>query len=206
MVFVHAMMPLTFANKITICRIVTVPFFIVSVLYFSPVREYLRYWALGFFLFAVISDVIDGYVARTRHQKTRAGAILDPLADKILLISAFITLFIMGSSFSVIHPPLWLVVAVISRDVILLLGSLIIFITHGHLPIPASRWGKISTFFQVLTVIGILLQWPYSVFLWFFVVVFALISGIDYIRHGIKVMNVPAPHPPKRDQGSYKGV
>ncbi len=81
-------MSLTFANKITICRILAVPFFIATVLYYSPQRDHLRYAALGIFLFAVISDVIDGYIARTRHQKTRAGAILDPLADKLLLISA----------------------------------------------------------------------------------------------------------------------
>ena len=185
------MMPLTFANKITICRIVAVPFFIVAILYYSPEKEYLRLWALGIFLFAVISDVIDGYIARTRQQKTRAGAILDPLADKILLISAFITLYKMGSMFPVIHLPLWLVVAVISRDVVLLIGSLIIYLTHTSMPIQATRWGKFSTFFQVLTVIGILLQWHFSVFFWFFVVMFALVSGVDYIRHGIKIMNLP---------------
>jgi len=185
-------MALTFANKITICRIITVPFFIVAVLYYSPAREYLRYWALGIFLFAVISDVIDGYIARTRHQKTKAGAILDPLADKILLISAFISLYKMGGFFPVIHLPLWLVVAVISRDVILLIGSLIIYITHGGIPLQATRWGKISTFFQVMTVIGILIQWPESVFFWLFVVVLALVSGVDYIRHGIKIMNTPS--------------
>ena len=86
-------MGLTFANKVTVGRILLVPFFIATVLYLSDSRPNLRYIALGLFLLAVISDVIDGYIARTHHQKTKAGAILDPLADKILLISAFICLY-----------------------------------------------------------------------------------------------------------------
>src|SRR5690349_1147781 len=118
---------LNFANKITIGRILAVPFFIVVLLYHSVDRDYFRYIALGIFLFAVISDVIDGYIARTRHQKTQAGAILDPLADKLLLISAFICLYRIGTQLPTVHFPLWLVVTVISRDVILLIGALLIF-------------------------------------------------------------------------------
>src|SRR3989338_7065868 len=87
------MKSLSFANKVTIVRILTVPFFIATVLYYAPERDYLRLAALCIFLVAVISDVIDGYIARTWKEKTKAGAILDPLADKLLLISAFICLY-----------------------------------------------------------------------------------------------------------------
>ncbi|MEK7097356.1 MAG: CDP-alcohol phosphatidyltransferase family protein, partial [Patescibacteria group bacterium] len=69
-------MPLTLANKITIARILAVLFFITVILYYSPQDDYLRYVALGIFLFAVISDVIDGYIARAHDQKTQIGAIL----------------------------------------------------------------------------------------------------------------------------------
>lgn len=182
---------LNFANRITIFRILAVPFFIAVLLYYSPQRDYLRNVALGIFLFAVISDVIDGYIARTRHQKTQAGAILDPLADKFLLISAFICLYKIGEQLPFIHLPLWLVVTVISRDIILLIGALLIFMVHGQVPVEATKWGKISTFFQVTAVIGMLLQWPISVATWYVALVFAVISGIDYIRYGIKVLNLP---------------
>lgn len=185
-------MSLTFANKITICRILAVPFFIATVLYYSPARDHLRYVALGVFLFAVISDVIDGYVARTRHQRTRAGAILDPLADKFLLISAFICLYKVGVQFPGLRFPIWLVVTVISRDVILLIGSMLIYIIHGELSIEATKWGKCSTFLQVITVIVMLLQWPAPMMLWYLVVILAVISGVGYIRNGIKVINVPS--------------
>lgn len=185
-------MPLTFANKITICRIVLVPFFIAVLLYYSPDRDYLRFAALGIFLFAVVSDVIDGYIARTRHQKTKAGAILDPLADKLLLISAFLCLYKIGVYFETVRFPIWLVVAVISRDVILLLGATIIFIVKGgDLIVDPTRWGKGTTFFQILSVLGVLGQWPFPLTwpIWAMTLVLTVISGVDYIRHGIKILN-----------------
>ncbi|MFA5087812.1 MAG: CDP-alcohol phosphatidyltransferase family protein [Candidatus Omnitrophota bacterium] len=183
-------MSLTFANKITIARILAVPFFIATVLSYSPDRDSLRYLALGIFLFAVISDVIDGYIARTRNQKTHAGAILDPLADKLLLISAFVCLYKVGALFAAVQFPIWLVVAVISRDVILLLGSMIIYLVHGDLSIDPSRWGKATTFFQVLCVLGVLLQWKEVYFIWYFTIIFTFISGVGYIRNGIRILNV----------------
>jgi cardiolipin synthase (CMP-forming) len=193
-------MRLTFANKITICRILAVPFFIIVVLYYSPQRDLIRFISLGIFLFAVISDVIDGYIARTRNQKTPAGAILDPLADKLLLISAFMCLYRIGDDLPVFKFPLWLVVTVISRDVILLIGSTLIYMLHNQQPLEATRWGKTSTFFQVFTIITMLLQWPWR-FLWYVCLVFTIISGVDYLRRGIKIMNVPSGKLPATNQG-----
>src|SRR3990167_1906280 len=115
-------MGLSFANKVTICRILAVPIFIL-VLAYSPQRQYFREIAIGVFLLAVISDVVDGYIARRWYQKTTAGAILDPLADKLLLISAFVCLYTLGKTFGGVQFPLWLVLIVISRDVILLVGA-----------------------------------------------------------------------------------
>jgi CDP-diacylglycerol--glycerol-3-phosphate 3-phosphatidyltransferase len=184
-------MALTFANKITIVRILAVPFFIATVLYYSPQRDYFREVALAIFLFAVVSDVIDGYIARRHRQKTKAGAILDPVADKLLLISAFLCLYKVGVYFEVVRFPVWLVVTMISRDVILLLGAMIIQIVHGDIDIVPTIWGKASTFFQVFCVIGMFLQWFFSPVLWLVTMVFAIISGVDYIRSGIKVLNTP---------------
>ena len=86
-------MGLTLANKVTVGRIVIVPLFIATVLNYSSTRDDLRYAALAFFLVAVISDVIDGYIARRYYQKTRAGAILDPLADKLIVTNFVIVIF-----------------------------------------------------------------------------------------------------------------
>lgn len=180
---------MTFANKVTLARILAVPFFISAVLYYAPERDFLRFVALGLFMFAVISDVIDGYIARLRHQRTKAGAILDPLADKLLLISAFICLYKIGIWFESVRFPIWLVISVISRDVILLLGAMVIYLVQGNLTIEPTPWGKATTFFQVMAVLGILLQWPISSLIWYPALVLTVISGVDYMRKGIKVLN-----------------
>ena len=182
-------MALTFANKITVGRILIVPFFIIVLLYYSPLNDYLRLVALGLFSFAVITDLIDGYIARTRHQKTKAGALLDPLADKILLMSAFLCLYKIGDYFSAVQFPTWLVVAVISRDTILLLGAMIIQLVRGDITLTPTPWGKATTFFQIVSVFGMLLQWPWLSVVWYPTVVLTIISGVDYIRTGIKVIN-----------------
>ena len=186
-------MALTFANKVTLARILIVPFFVATILYYSPQRDYLRLVALGIFGMAVASDLIDGYIARTRKQKTQAGAILDPLADKLLLMSAFICLYKVGEQFWAFSFPLWLVVAVISRDVILLLGSMIIQLVNGRLLIAPTIWGKATTFFQVFCIMGLLLQIEVSSYLWYVTALLTIISASGYIYDGIKTLNAANP-------------
>ena len=185
-------MALTFANKVTVGRILIVPFFIATVMYISPSHAYFRWVALALFMVAVISDIIDGYIARTRGQKTRAGAILDPLADKILLISAFICLYIKRGSFPDIHFPLWFVVALISRDVMLLMGSMVIQLSTGRLDIEANRSGKLTAFLQIVCVLGVLLQLKFTFVFWYVALVATFVSGVIYIKEGIKALNESA--------------
>ncbi len=183
-------MALTFANKITVCRIVAVPFLIVAVLYYTPAQDQLRFVALGIFSFAVISDMVDGYVARHYRQRTKAGAILDPVADKLLLISAFLCLYKVGDTIGGgMHFPIWLVVGVISRDVVLLAGAAIIRLFHGDFAVEPTIWGKATTFFQVVAVLGILLHVPWLSAVWMPTLLLTALSGIDYIRKGIKIIN-----------------
>ena len=184
-------MALNFANKVTIFRILAVPFFIASVLYYNPQRDFLRYLSLGIFLLAIVSDFLDGYVARKQKQETRFGSILDPLADKLLIISAFICLYLVDGFPLGIRFPLWVVLVVISRDVIILIGSMLIYLIHGHMEIVPTKWGKVTTFFQMLSVVGILLQFSHSFIIWYLTAAFTVISGFGYIRKGVKVLNVP---------------
>ena len=111
------------------------------------------------------------------------------LSIKLLLISAFICLYKMGSLLGSVRFPLWFVLAVISRDIILLVGSMLIIIVHGRLETSPTRWGKATTFLQILCVFGVLLQVSFSFYIWYAAVVLTVISGIDYIRTGIKVLN-----------------
>ena len=177
---------LTVASRLTVIRILIVPFFIVTVLYYSPGQDHLRFISLGLFVTAAFLDFLDGYWARKFHQETKAGAILDPLADKILLISAFICLYKVSVLFETVRFPIWLVVAVISRDAILLLGSMIIHLVKGDITVATTIWGKGTAFLQMLAVIGILMQWRFSIMIWYVIMIFVIISGMDYRLKGIK--------------------
>lgn len=181
---------MNFANKITVFRILSVPFFITALVYYSPEKDYLRVVALLIFLLAIISDAIDGYIARTRKQKTEAGAILDPLADKILLITAFIFLFRISNRYFEIALPLWVILIVIFRDTILLIGGAIIVLTKQDNKISATWFGKISTFFQMMTIVFVLLQFKTSYIIWYLAIIFTIISGVDYLRKGIVMFNI----------------
>jgi len=179
-------MVLTLANKLTVFRFLLIPVFIWTVLCYSPDKEYLRFVAFGIFLFAVLLDFLDGYVARKLHQETKVGSILDPLADKFLLISAYFCLYKVGIYFEIVQFPIWLVIAVIGRDVILLFGAVIIRFVNGDIIVKPTGWGKATVFFEVIAVFGIFLQWQKSSIVWVVVLVLIAISGCDYILKGIK--------------------
>lgn len=179
---------MNFANKISTFRILIVPFFIACFVYFAQQpseRDYLRFVALTLFTLGVISDAVDGYIARKSKQQSQAGLILDPLGDKLLLMSAYICLYVAPLP---IRFPLPVLLVVISRDVLILLGAVVVFIVKHTINIEPTRWGKLTTTFQMLSVIGVLLQWRYSFFLWWVAVIFTIISGTDYIMRGFKIL------------------
>lgn len=175
---------MNFANKISTFRILSVPFFIASLIYYTPDRNYLRFIALGIFILGVISDAVDGYIARKSHQHSPAGLILDPLGDKLLLMSAFICLTF-KNEFS-LRFPLGVTLIVISRDVTILMGALVIYIVKQDINILPTKWGKLTTTFQMSSVIAVLLQLRIAPVFWWLAVFFTLISGIDYVMRGFK--------------------
>jgi len=179
---------LNIANKISTFRILIVPFFIACFIYYSQdplARNYLRFLALGIFLLGVISDAIDGFIARKSQQQSPAGLILDPLGDKLLLMSAFICLYLapLGIKF-----PLTVTLIVISRDILILMGAVVIFIVKQKINIFPTRWGKLTTTFQMLSVVTVILQWEFSFLFWWIAVFFTIISGTDYIMRGFKIL------------------
>lgn len=160
-------------NLITIIRILLIPLFIILLLYGHNL------YALGIFIAAGISDALDGFIARTWDLKTRLGAFLDPVADKLLMVSSFVTL----SLIDVI--PVWLMVIIIGRDVLIGITGLILlnFIDLHHYQVKPSILGKITTIFQVLTIVIVLmgLKGP-LLFSVFWATAFAtIISGLHYI-------------------------
>lgn len=140
---------LTVANQLTILRMALAPALVLLVFY----RELT--WALVVFVVAAITDLLDGLIARLGHQKTTLGAMLDPMADKILLSSSFVALT-WGPELPT-RIPMWLTVTALSRDAIILLTVTIINLTLGRRVYYPTLLGKLSTLFQLLTVGVVLL-------------------------------------------------
>jgi len=150
---------MTTANKITILRILLIPFFVVEVLYYVQAgNELHRLLAILSFAIASILDGVDGYVARRYNQWSELGTVLDPLADKLLLVSAIVVL-----SFE--HPgrfgqiPLWLTGIIIGRDLLLGIGALVVRSVVGTITVRPRLTGKLATVFQMVVVSWILLRW-----------------------------------------------
>lgn len=188
---------MTLANKITILRILLIPVFVWVTLDYAmrfqlgQVRDWQPIVAFGIFAVAALSDGLDGYIARRYNQRTELGTWLDPLADKALLISALLILSIdHGGAFE--RLPLWFPVLVISRDVILLAGTIFLHLFTGHVTV-RPRWvGKCATFFQMLTLGWVLLQIEQPSFQWPMLAagVFTFTSGIWYVWDGVRQLTV----------------
>lgn len=179
---------MNFANKISSLRILSVPFFISSLIYYSRDKDYLRFVALVIFTIGVFSDAVDGYIARKSKQKSKAGLILDPLGDKLLLMSAFICLYLMDEFPLAIRFPLWVTLIVITRDVLIILGAVVIYIVREDINISPTKWGKLTTISQMVAVITVLLQCRFSYLAWWPAVFFTIISGLDYVKRGFKTL------------------
>ena len=137
-------MNLTTANQLTILRMLLIPAFVILLVYGY------RGWALVTFLTAALTDLLDGLIARIAGQKTDLGAWLDPMADKLLLVTMFIMLTLpdIGSANKL---PLWFTVLVISRDVAIVLTVAVINLAVGHRTFRPSLFGKAATAIYVLT-------------------------------------------------------
>src|SRR6476646_1075019 len=158
---------MTTANKITVVRILLIPVFVTLAIYYGgsidrhEPQEWQRFAAIIVFLAAAVSDGLDGYVARHYNQRSTLGAILDPIADKGLLLSGIITLSI--SNWSQVDPhygrfPAWFPVLVISRDAVILLGSAVLHILNGTVRVRPSWTGKVATVLQMAAIAWGMLQ------------------------------------------------
>lgn len=174
-------MGMNLANKISIARIILIPFFIAAIVYS-------KLWiALLIFLLAAISDAADGFIARALKQKTELGTILDPVADKLLLLSAYITLSVAHLKGLITIPP-YVTITIISRDAIIVLGSVIVYMVKGSLEVSPSIIGKITTFFQMMTIVSVLVQFDRSAVVWNIAVTLTIASGIDYVIKGSRML------------------
>ena len=182
---------MTTANKITIFRILLVPFFIVQVLYYADTgNEVYRLLAILSFALAAISDGVDGYIARHYQQHSELGKILDPLADKLLLVSGIVLLSLKNEPY-LDRLPMWLAATIISRDMLLLIGLAVIQYVSGRITVRPVLIGKAATVLQMTCVLWALLKWS-SDWLMVWSVGAAIctgVSGLIYVIEGIRQLS-----------------
>jgi CDP-diacylglycerol--glycerol-3-phosphate 3-phosphatidyltransferase len=153
---------MTTANKVTVIRILLIPAFVIEMIcYVRTGNEGFRLAGLLSFAIASILDGVDGYIARHYNQRSKLGAILDPLADKLLLVSAIVFLnFNHALYFRQI--PLWLTGIVVGRDLLLGIGVAAVRLAAGQVIVRPHLTGKLATIFQMLAVAWILLKWDFN--------------------------------------------
>ncbi len=182
------MATLTLANQLTLVRLLLVPVLVILVIYGYPG------WALIVFIIAGVTDGLDGLIARRSGGPTSLGALLDPMADKLLLVSTFVVLTMPGLDL-VNRLPIWLTVLVISRDVIIVLTVAVVNLALERFTFPPSNLGKIATFVYILTG-SLTLLFNYlgrpsvlvDVAIWAALAV-TLASGFHYIVHAARLVN-----------------
>lgn len=178
---------LTLPNILSISRILLVPLFLVMA------TQGNAFGALAVFLLAGSTDLLDGFIARQWHQRTKIGALLDPAADKLLATPSFIVLSLPSLNLPNTIP-MWLTISVISRDVLIGTGTLVAFKLRGQKRFDPSIFGKASTACQFSVIFFVLLfnyaqiSPPYLSSLYFATLLFTLISGIHYVAIGFKMI------------------
>jgi len=180
---------MTTANKITITRILLIPVFVLLAVYYGESvqngqpQEGLRVAAILVFVVAALSDGIDGYLARRYNQRSRLGEILDPIADKGLLLTAILTLTFSDWQFRF---PTWFPVLVIGRDLVILTGAAVLQVVNGHLDVRPSLLGKASTATQMIALAWIMFQLPHSSWPVWIAGIVTFVSMIGYVADGIQ--------------------
>lgn len=176
---------ITLSTIVTLVRIILVPFIVWSMV--------AQHWGAAFWLFviAAFTDVLDGNIARWFNQKTFLGACLDPIADKILLISCFVTLaFAQSPLFGI---PIWFVLLVLIKDLIVVIGSTALFVVKKHLDVAPTVLGKLTTFVQVCFITWLFACYffcwlPIKTYAFMLVAVsmFVIVTLIQYIKLGLQ--------------------
>ena len=190
----------TLPNYISILRILLVPVFLASVVYYvSHEKEVYRYLAIAVFSFASLSDALDGYLARQFRQESHLGSILDPLADKLLLVVGIVALSLHHSP-NLPSIPILLTTLIVSRDAFLLLGIVLISYSGKTPRVQPRLLGKAATVAQMALILWALLcpnLWAllpkladagFSVCIWL-VGLLTLASGVQYFLDGLKQLN-----------------
>lgn len=171
-------------NKLTILRVIMIPFFVLALLYNGGENQTLRYVAAAIFIIASLTDMLDGKIARKYNLVTNFGKFMDPLADKLLVCSALICLVELKEL------PAWMVIVIISREFII--SGFRLVASDNGVVIAASYWGKFKTTFQMIAVVLLIVGIPAlsmvtTAVVWI-ALILTMISLVDYIVKNVNVL------------------
>ncbi|MCI8578653.1 MAG: CDP-diacylglycerol--glycerol-3-phosphate 3-phosphatidyltransferase [Lachnospiraceae bacterium] len=171
-------------NKLTILRVILIPFFVAALLAGGGQIPVLRYLAAAIFIVASLTDMLDGKIARKYNLVTNFGKFMDPLADKLLVCAALICLVELRQI------PAWMVIVIVSRE-FTISGFRLVAVEQG-IVIAASYWGKFKTTFQMIAVILMILNLPVlrlvtDAFVWI-ALILTIVSLVDYVAKNHKIL------------------
>ena len=171
-------------NKLTVMRVILIPFFVAALLYDNGSSQTMRVVANVIFIVASLTDLFDGKIARKYNLVTNFGKFMDPLADKLLVCSALICLIELNAL------PAWMVIIIISREFII--SGFRLIASDNGVVIAASYWGKFKTTFQMVSVVLLILDIPALAFVtticvWI-ALVLTIVSLVDYIYKNHKIL------------------
>ena len=171
-------------NKLTVLRVILIPFFVVSMMIENGANQTFRYVAAAIFIIASLTEMLDGKIARKYNLVTNFGKFMDPLADKLLVCSALICLIQLGQL------PAWMVIIIVSREFIIS-GFRLVAAEQG-IVIAASYWGKFKTTFQMIAVVLMILNFEalsaVTLICTWAALILTIISLVDYIVKNHKVL------------------
>lgn len=166
---------MTLPNLITVFRIILIPVYLV--LFFSDIED--KVFILGMiFMIAGVSDVLDGYIARRFNLMSKLGAALDPFADKMMSFTVLVTFTMIGLI------PVWILIPMLVKEIIMIGGGLILYIKHGRAVIPSNKYGKVATFSLYAAILSIVfnLSMTVSIILLSITVTLNLIAFYNYLK------------------------
>ena len=171
-------------NKLTILRVIMIPFFVAALLYDGGANQNMRYVAAALFIIASLTDMLDGKIARKYNLVTNFGKFMDPLADKLLVCSALICLIELGQL------PSWMVIIIVSREFII--SGFRLIASDNGVVIAASYWGKFKTTFQMVMICLMIANFPQlqiltDIIMWI-ALILTVVSLIDYLVKNKDVM------------------
>lgn len=164
-------------NALTIIRLLLIPGFVYY--FFSPMKYGIRI-AIVIFVAAGLTDLLDGFIARKYNLITRLGIVLDPLADKLMLLTVLISITLKNQI------PFWIIVVVAIKETLLILGAITLFNDHD-IVVPANRFGKLSTIAFYIAILAVAFEMPFGqIFLDGFVAV-TIVALVVYVNNYINI-------------------